>query len=443
MDTELSDLLIESQRTLPEGWQKVKLGELATKVGSGVTPKGGSKVYRKNGIPLIRSQNVLAGHLKLDDVAYISEDQHQKMKFSKLQPMDVLLNITGASIGRSCVVPVEIEEGNVNQHVCIIRTVANRLNPNYLDSFLQSLQGQAQIDSFQAGGNRQGLNYEQVRSFAIPLPPLPEQQRIAAILTKWDEGIEKLQAIIAKTRQRKAGLMQQLLTGTKRFAEFEEHPWETVRFGDVFSYVRNESHSRDCLTYEETENQVYYVHYGDIHATFDTSVLDFGKETRIPQLKDEIVLSKQSAFLQDGDLLIADASEDYEGIGECVEVKNLGDKVAVGGLHTIIARDSHNLTVPGFRNYLLMHPEVAIAIRKVANGISVYGLSKTALSNTLLYLPSLAEQRRIAAVLSAADLEIEGLTQELNLMQNQKRGLMQGLLTGDISVKTITPQHHD
>lgn len=113
-------------------------------------------------------------------------------------------------------------------------------------------------------------------------------------------------------------------------------------------------------------------------------------------------------------------------------------------MHTIIARDMHNRTAPGFRNYLLVHPEVAIAIRKAANGISVYGLSKTALSNILIHLPPLAEQRRIAAVLSAADLETEGLTQELKLMQNQKSGLMQGLLTGDISVKKlINPMQHE
>ena len=418
LTTELPDVSIEPQRDLPEEWELVKLGDI-TKIFVGRDLKEANYSSVKTSVhkyPVYSNTVDNEGLYGYYDIAEYTGES---------------LTIVGRGAGLGTAFTKKGSYGAIGRLLVLFP------NEGVVAQFLTEYIN-CQLNLFKESSGIPQLTGEQISKYKLPLPPLTEQKRIAAILTKWDEGIEKLQAIITRTKQRKVGLMQQLLTGTKRFAEFEEQPIEMVRFGDVFSYIRNESHSRDCLTYEETENQVYYVHYGDIHATFDTSVLDFGKETRIPQLKDEIVLSKQSAFLQDGDLLIADASEDYEGIGECVEVKNLGDKVAVGGLHTIIARDSHNLTVPGFRNYLLMHPEVAIAIRKVANGISVYGLSKTALSNILLYLPSPAEQRRIAAVLSAADLEIEGLTQELNLMQNQKRGLMQGLLTGDISVKTLS-----
>ena len=139
------------------------LGNVASKVGSGITPKGGSESYLAVGIPLIRSQNVLTGVLDLEDVAFISEEQHNKMNATQLKAGDVLLNITGASIGRSCIVPADFVEGNVNQHVCIIRPT-EQLNSIFLSAFLNSELGQRQIDAFQAGGNRQGLNFAQIRS---------------------------------------------------------------------------------------------------------------------------------------------------------------------------------------------------------------------------------------------------------------------------------------
>jgi type I restriction enzyme, S subunit len=196
-------------------WGKYKLGRLVKKIGSGITPKGGREVYLDRGIPLIRSQNVLWGKLSLKDVAYISLEQHSKMRNTQLKYNDVLLNITGASIGRSCVF-AEIESmANVNQHVCIIRTAEN-LDPLFLSGYLNSQFGQAQILSFQAGGNREGLNFEQIRNFNIILPPLPEQEKIAAVLSAADEEISTLEKQLAAYKQQKLGLMQQLLTGKIR-----------------------------------------------------------------------------------------------------------------------------------------------------------------------------------------------------------------------------------
>lgn len=198
-----------------EKWEKIALGDVTTKIGSGVTPKGGSKSYLAAGIPLIRSQNVLIGRLDLADVAFISGEQHEKMSATKLNADDVLLNITGASIGRSCVVPTDFAEGNVNQHVCIIRPT-EQLNSTFLAAFLNSTMGQRQVDAFQAGGNRQGLNFAQIRSFKIPLPIVEEQEKIAQLLQTCDQEIDLFQQKLAALRQQKQGLMQQLLTGKIR-----------------------------------------------------------------------------------------------------------------------------------------------------------------------------------------------------------------------------------
>ncbi|MFW9672408.1 restriction endonuclease subunit S [Vibrio parahaemolyticus] len=200
---------------IPKCWSVETLGEHTIKVGSGVTPKGGSKAYVDTGIPLIRSQNVLFGKFKLDDVAFITEQQHEKMKGSQLKPKDVLLNITGASIGRCAVLPADFEEGNVNQHVCIIR-MSQAITPEFCGWFLNSNLGQKQIWNLQAGGNREGLNFQQIRSFRVPVLTVEEQCSIVEILSTVSDKLNLLEQQKAETQQLKKGLMQKLLTGEWR-----------------------------------------------------------------------------------------------------------------------------------------------------------------------------------------------------------------------------------
>ena len=177
-------------------------------MGSGVTPRGGEAVYKSEGHPFVRSQNVGWGHLILGDIAYIDEETHKRQKGTELQLNDILLNITGASIGRSALVDEQIVGGNVNQHVCIIRA-NEKLVPSFLCNFLLSRYGQKQIDSFQAGGNRQGLNFEQIKSIKIGLPIVEEQKKIAGLLQLLEQRIftqskiiDRLQTLIKGLRVR-------------------------------------------------------------------------------------------------------------------------------------------------------------------------------------------------------------------------------------------------
>jgi type I restriction enzyme S subunit len=176
---ELSQTDILRLMELPETWMWAPIRELETFIGSGITPRGGRTVYVQEGIPFIRSQNVHADGLRLEQIAHVTPKMHDEMKRTKTRPNDVLLNITGASIGRSAYVPEKLAEANVNQHVCIIRT-GWWLVPAYLSYFLNSALGQAQIFSTQSGVTRQGLNYEQVRRLKIPLAPYLEQKVIVA-----------------------------------------------------------------------------------------------------------------------------------------------------------------------------------------------------------------------------------------------------------------------
>lgn len=162
---------------IPEDWSQTTIQDIATKVGSGVTPTGGSKRYKEYGRPFVRSQNVGWGTLLLDDLAFIDEETHNGFPATELKLGDVLLNITGASIGRTTLADRRLVGGNVNQHVCIIRSDADNAIPKFINLLLLSALGQRQIGSFQAGGNRQGLNFSQINSIKLPSrPPKPNKK---------------------------------------------------------------------------------------------------------------------------------------------------------------------------------------------------------------------------------------------------------------------------
>ncbi len=162
---------------LPDGWSIERLGNICEKMGSGSTPRGGQSAYVSNGIPFLRSQNVWNGELKLNDIAYIPKETHDKMENTKVYPGDVLLNITGASLGRSTIFPVEIPEANVSQHVTIIRliepTMKEFVHLGIVSPLIQTL-----VWGRQVGMAIEGLSKKVLEQFEFPIPPLEEQKRI-------------------------------------------------------------------------------------------------------------------------------------------------------------------------------------------------------------------------------------------------------------------------
>lgn len=178
-------------------WTIDRIKDHSCKIGSGITPSGGAASYLESGVPLLRSQNVHFDGLRLDDVAFIGEDTHAEMSGTQLRPGDVLLNITGASIGRCTFVPEGFGEGNVNQHVCIIRPTS-RVHHRFLTYCLCAPWGQDQIFSSFTGASRQGLGLRDLGEIQVPVPPLSEQERIAAYL---DASCAAIDAAMAAKRQ--------------------------------------------------------------------------------------------------------------------------------------------------------------------------------------------------------------------------------------------------
>lgn len=161
---------------IPDTWEWIKLGWICQKVGAGSTPKGGSEVYVSEGIKFLREQNIHDNGLHLDGVVYIDKATHTAKAGSHVQAQDILMNITGASIGRNALVPDDFDTANVNQHVLIIRLVDKKLR-NYLHYCFSAPVVLNQMLSKQAG-DKPGLSATKVENFLIPLPPLAEQKRI-------------------------------------------------------------------------------------------------------------------------------------------------------------------------------------------------------------------------------------------------------------------------
>ena len=173
----------------PNDWAAIRLTDAVDFISTGATPRGGQKVYQSDGISLIRSQNVYDHEFNPDGLAYIDDSAAHKLRRVNVQKNDVLLNITGDSIARCCVVPEWTLPARVNQHVAIIRT-SDKLNSIFLQKYLSLPPVKAYMLGHDSGGTRKALTKAHIESFLVPLPPLSEQRWIADLLSTFDEKIE-------------------------------------------------------------------------------------------------------------------------------------------------------------------------------------------------------------------------------------------------------------
>ena len=217
---------------------------------------------------------------------------------------------------------------------------------------------------------------------------------------------------------------------TNRSQKNNSGTWQTIPVGDVFTFIKSYAFSRDNLSNGILSgDKIGNIHYGDIHAAFTSKNIDLSK-VEIPIVKEAGFNPKKGELLKDGDLIMADVSEDYDGIGVTVSVHGIGKNKVVGGLHTFVLRDEKGKTSEYYRQYIFLNKEIRNKLQKVANGVSVYGISKTALLKIELPLPSISEQNRIISVLEIWDKSIEKLTHKIETKKQIKKGLMHDLLSG-------------
>jgi type I restriction enzyme S subunit len=275
------------------------------------------------------------------------------------------------------------------------------------------------------------INRVELADFVVALPPLPEQRAIATASSDVDALLGGLDRLIAKKRDLKHAVMQQLLSGQTRLPGFHAE-WEVKRLGDYATFLRNGVNSRAELL---AEGRVKYLHYGDVHGCKDVYL----SPDPLPCLPGAKAASLDR--LRDGDLVIADASEDVVGVSKSVEMRGLGISEVVSGLHTIAARFDKNVLADGFKGLLQFCPPFATHLRRLAAGTKVYATNRAHVASVEMRLPTVAEQTAIAAVLSDMDAEESALEARRDKTRDLKQAMMQVLLTGKIRLVPVGAVH--
>lgn len=410
---------------IPGHWKTPKLNRVVSKVGSGSTPRGGSEVYIDEGIKFLRSQNIHFEGLNLDSVVYIPDSINEQMKNTQVQPFDVLLNITGGSIGRCFYVDDTLGKANVNQHVCIIRPLS--VNYRFLKYFLQSNSGQSQVWFYQKG-DREGLSAESIKTFRLPLPPLPEQEAIVTYLdskvAKIDEYISIAEKKIAALEELKQTIIAEAVTrgihkdvpmkdsGVKWIGMIPEH-WKIRKMKFVFKERSEKGYPNEPVLSATQSNGV------------------------IPQSMYEnrvVVVNKGFENLKlvcKGDFVISLRS--FQGGIEYAYYRGI-----ISAAYTILTKSAEFLNEGYVKNLFKSHPFVQLLKTCVTGIREGQNINYSLLRDKYIPVPPLAEQQEIVTYIEAKVANINQLCQaersQIEKLKEYKQRLISDVVTGKVKV---------
>ncbi len=386
---------------IPEDWEVKRLGDFSTFF-SGGTPKSGNALYYNGTIPFIRSGEINRDRTEL----FLSQEGIDNSSAKFVEVGDILYALYGANSGQCSLSKIN---GVINQAILCIRPEADRY---YIMTFLQ-LNKDHYYNSYLQGGQG-NLSGEIVSNYKIAIPPIEEQQRIVSILSLWDTAIAKQTALIEQLTLRKRGLMQQLLTGKKRLKGFEG-AWKRIKLSDIAKRItrKNEENSQNVVTISAQRGFVVQT--------------DFFNKSVASEILDNYYLVHRDEFCYNKSY-----SNGYP-MGAIKRLKTF-DKAVVTTLYICFKlKEKPQTNIDFFEQYCesgLLNKELV----KVANeGGRAHGLLNVTpddFFNMHMGVPAFEEQTVIASVLVNADKEIEIQKQKLAAMQEQKKGLMQVLLTG-------------
>ena len=389
---------------------RMRIKDFTTKVGSGVTPKGGATAYQDHGIPLFRSQNITNEGLLTDDIAYISEDIHNSMSGSKLRPNDVLLNITGASIGRCYYLPEDFTEGNVNQHVCIIRLKKNVL-PAFLYYNLISATGQRLIDRCQTGANREGLTKEDLCNFEFEIPSIERQKGIVKYLNEKNSLITNQVSLLTSKRDAYLRLKKSIINRavTKGLNPDVQMKDSGVDWIGMIPEGWKVVHMKRALSFNNGRD------YKNIEVDEGYPVIGSGGQ-----------FAYASEYLYDGEAIL------FGRKGTIDKPMDINDK-----FWTV---DTMFYATPKSNAYgrYLYYQATAMPLNKYSTQTALPSMTQTSLQNILICFPPLSEQQAIAAYLdekcSKIDTIVANLDKQISKYADLKRSLIDEVITGKRAV---------
>ena len=423
---------------IPVDWEVKRLGDVSSLITKGTTPTSVGCDFECYGINFIKAESISDnGDFIPEKFAHIDEHTDMLLSRSKLKKGDFLFSIAGV-LGRVALVTDEVLPANTNQALAVIRLGSNNIiDKRYLFFALKSEYLRSRVKEENVAAAQANLSLQDVNDFHVALPPLAEQRRIAGALSDIDELISALGKLIEKKRNIKTGTMQELLgmrneecgmrnVPRRRLAGFSG-AWVEKRFDECFEIIGNNTYARECMC--DDCGGVANIHYGDVLIRYG-SVLDCSR-TAVPSLINSIIC--RTDRLSDGDVIIADTAED-ETVGKAIEIRGIEGRCAVSGLHTIACRPRFDFA-PGWLGYYINSSTFHDQLLPLITGTKVSSISKAGLRTTILNVPTIAEQRAIATVLSDMDAEIAALEAKRTKYESIKQGMMQELLTGKTRLK--------
>ncbi len=387
--------MTKTTQKIPDGWSKTKLGKICKNKGQ-YGANAPSVPYSPN-LPLyIRITDID------DDGKYIFSNRVSvnisDYKNYLLEKGDIVFARTGATTGKTYLYNENDGQFVFAGFLIKFSPNTNLINPYYLKLSTEMPFYKSWIKVMSVRSGQPGVNAEEYAKCPLLLPPLAEQEKIAEILGAWDSAIEKLTALIAAKRLQKKGLMQKLLTARIRLPGFTGE-WQKVKLGEIAAISKGEQLGR----LEMTETGVYPVINGGISKSGLTDSYNREKNT--------ITIS--------------------EGGNSCGFVAFMKERFWCGGHCYALSNLQTNLH---FLFQILKFEESDIMRLRVGSGLP--NIQKSSLDSFSLCIPTdISEQKTIADILSKTDEEIDLLVRKLDLLQSQKKGLMQQLLTGKIRVK--------
>lgn len=357
-----------------------------------------------------------------DGVPFVNPDVECK-RWDCLKDGDVVIADTAEdeTVGKA----VEISNAGSDIVYSGLHTIACRpkeeFAPGYLGNYINSMSYHDQLRPYMQGIKVTSVSKTNIGLTHLLVPSLPEQHKIADLLSAVDDVIAAQEAEVAAWEKRKKGVMQKLFSQEVRFkaddgSDFPD--WEERTFADVFIMLRNNTLSRDCLNAES--GQARNIHYGDVLVKYGF-IVDI-QNNQVPFVNSDVECKRWDR-LKDGDIVIADTAED-DSVGKAVEVTNTGSEVVYSGLHTIACRPRESFA----RNYLgyyMNSDAYHDQLRPYMQGIKVTSVSKGNIALTRMSVPSLPEQREIADCLTSLDDVIAKAKNELDAWRELKKGLLQ------------------
>lgn len=400
-------------------WTETRLGEI-TRIYDGThqTPK-----YVKEGVPFFSVEHVTAN--QFTETKFISKEVFDlENKRVKLERDDILMTRIG-DIGTARLIDWDVE-ASFYVSLALLKQNPSDFISGFLSAYIHSSYVARELyrRTIHVAFPKK-INLGEISHCKLHIPTLPEQRKIAAFIGAVDKKTAQLAEKKRLLEDYKKGCMQQLFSQKIRFKDDTGNDlpdWKEKRLGEVFTWINTNSLSRERLTYDG--GQVQNIHYGDIHTKF---AANFHQDAEpVPYIKDATPADfKPEQFCKVGDVVIADASEDHADIGKAIEIVSVGDLPMVAGLHTYIARPKPATVQTGFAGYLLRSAPMRRQIERIAQGISVLGISKGNLEKLTFFLPHPDEQRKIANFLSTLDRKIDLVGQEIDHARTFKQGLLQ------------------